>query len=254
MTTSPFSSSRQKLARAEKHFAELKDRIWDFVNAHPYEQIVEPHTEKGDGFVVHKVRLTKQIPDDIVDAVGDILGNLRSSLDHACFTLAVAGGNPDPQNAAFPFGETVENMVNALGRCKDVPKEIHPLFCGFQPHKGGNNLLWALNKLCNADKHRRVTAIGSGVVRHSVQLSGTGFFSMPDPHVWDRAKNEMELITLGPGAQFDYDLQFTIFVAFNEVEFVDGKPVLQTLFTIGGRVESILTSIEAEAKRLKIIS
>jgi hypothetical protein len=249
----PFASARQKLARAETHFAELSRHVINFINDHPYEEVHEPDSDRK-GFIVHKVRLTKQLPNEIADSVGDVLGTIRSALDHACFALAVAAGNPDPRNAAFPFGKTVDNMVNALGRCKDVPKEIHPLFCGFQPYKGGDNQLWALNELCNADKHRIVTPIGTGIVRHNASFRATGgYISIPDPHVWDRAKNEMVIVTLGPTTEFKYELQFAIFVAFNEVEYVDGKPVLETLFNIGCKVESILGGIEAEAKRLKII-
>jgi len=42
-------------------------------------------------------------------------------------------------------------MSNSLGRAKDLPKEIHSLFCGFQPYRGGDDVLWALNEVCVAD-------------------------------------------------------------------------------------------------------
>ena len=34
-----------------------------------------------------------------------------------------------------------------------MPPEILALFRAFKPYKGGNDALWALNKLCNAKKH-----------------------------------------------------------------------------------------------------
>ncbi len=73
---------------------------------------------------------------------------------------------------------------------------------------------------------------------------------MPDPHVWDSAKNEMELVTLGPGAEFDYDFKFTLSVAFNKIKVVDGQPALRVLDELGCKVQSILMAIEAEARRL----
>jgi len=46
---------------------------------------------------------------------------------------------------------------------------------------------------------------------------------MPDPHRWDSAKNEMEIITFGPGAKFDYKFVFRLFIAFGEIESLAAK-------------------------------
>jgi hypothetical protein len=250
----PLESSKNKIARAKEHFADLQTKIADFIELEPYETIAEPHPNKAD-HVVNKIRLTQALPSSIGDITGDMVHNLRSALDNAGYAVAVAGALPgakDPKNAAFPFAGSAAQMVNALGRSKDVPEQIQSLFCGFQPYPRGNDLLWALNEICNTDKHKIAIPIGQGMFRASADVRGTGFFSMPDPHVWDRTKNEMELITLGPGATFNYKFDFRLFIAFNEIKIVDGKPLVATLDAMGSIVERILVAIEAEARRIGV--
>jgi hypothetical protein len=144
-------------------------------------------------------------------------------------------------------------MVSSIGRAKDLPPQIQSLFCGFQPYLGGDDLLWALNEICVADKHKMVIPVGAGVLRTSASVHVTGWFSMPDPHVWNRAKNEMEVVTILEGSTFEYNFDFRMFIAFNEIQIVDGKPVVSVLHEIGGKVKSILMAMEAESRRLKIV-
>jgi len=144
-------------------------------------------------------------------------------------------------------------MASSIGRAKDLPKEIQSLFCGFQPYLGGDDLLWALNEICITDKHKIAVPIGHALVKGPMGLQGTGRFWTPDRPVWDRTKNEMVIIGFGPSAKYTYDFKFQLFVAFNEVKVVDGKPVFAVLNTLCRKVESILMGIEAESRRLGII-
>jgi len=198
--------------------------------------------------------MTQQIPASITDEIATVAISLRSALDNAGYALALAAGVKDPKHCAFPFAGDITKMPGNLGRATDIPEKIHPLFCGFQPYKGGNDLLWALNEIANTDKHKIAIPIGQALARYGASVSGTGYFSMPEPHVWDRAKNEMILITLGPGATYKYDFQFTFFIAFRDIEIVRGKPVVRTLHQIGEIVLRILNAIEAEARRLKNVT
>lgn len=85
------------------------------------------------------------------------------------------------------------------------------------------------------------------------RVQGIGFFEMPQPHVWDSVKNEMVLITLGPEAEFRYQFNFRMCVAFGEIKVVSKSAVLGTLYKIGHKVDSILSAIETESRRLAII-
>jgi hypothetical protein len=248
----PFESSRRKLARADKHFGDLHRELQAFMYGNPYERVAEPHPEKA-GHVLEKIRMTKPIPDSIADLTADIAVTLRSALDNAGYSLAVAGGVATPRYCAFPFAGSVDKMASGLGRAKDIPEIIYPLFCGFQPYKGGNDLLWALNEVANTDKHKMMIPVGQALRPYGTNIHGTGFFSMPQPHVWDRTKNEMVLVELGPGATFHYDFQFTFHIAFHDIDIIDGQPVLGILHQFGSVVQRVLMAIEAESRRLGII-
>jgi hypothetical protein len=250
--TGPFESSWRKIARSEEHFHELELKINEFVHTAPYVQVVEPHPQKP-GHVIHKMKLTQTLPGSLGEIAGDIVHNLRSALDNAGYTIAAAIGKPDAKYCAFPFAGSLSQMASSVGRSKDLPNEIQSLFVGFQPYHNGDNDLWALNEMCNADKHKMLTPIGTGVVRQHASVHGKGYFSMPDPHVWNRDKNEMDIITLGPDTEFKYDFQFQLFVAVNGIKVVDGKPVRNVLYAMGCKAFSVVETIEAESRRLGFV-
>jgi hypothetical protein len=250
----PLESSRRKLARAKEHFADLQRKISEFEDSDPYIRVEEIHPDKIN-HLVHKVKLTHPLPTSFENITVDLVGNLRSSLDKAGYAVAVASGVKNPRFSAFPFAGSVADLENSLaGRCKDIPKQIQLLFRGFQPYPGGDDLLCALNEICNADKHKIIKPIGTGVIRTHVNVRGIGFAGIPRHPVWDSAKNEMELITLGPGAKFECEFEFRVFVAFSEIKAVEGHPVLGVLDALIRKVEGILLAIEAEAKHIGIFT
>jgi hypothetical protein len=249
----PFEDSRRKVARAEQHLEELVGKVTEFVEAQPLERVEVPHPTMP-GHKLHKIVLRHQLPDSVADITGDIINNLRSALDIAAYTIAVSSGVQSPKNCAFPFARSLPQMAQSLGRCKDLPETIQSLFIGLRPYLGGDNTLWALNEMCNTDKHKMLVPIGAAAVRVAAGVRGTGFFSMPDPHVWDRKKNEMDILTVGPDSTHQWFFQFNAFVAVNEIPIVDGMPVLQVLYQMGVRVDEVLNVIEAESRRRGFVS
>ena len=76
---------------------------------------------------------------------------------------------------------------------------------------------------------------------------------MPDPHKWDSAKNEMVLIEIAKDAEFDYQLDVTLYIAFGQIEGLEGSPVISNLKTMGTNVHIVLNAMEAECRRLGYI-
>ena len=254
-----FDSSYRKLKRSEEHFADLGQKIEAFTYSSPYHEVVEPHPNKP-GHEIHKVKPARELRaelDDMGDVFGEFVQNLRAALDNAGYAIATSIGKPDAKNCAFPFARSLDHMINAVGRCADLPREIQSLFCGFQPYLGGDDLLFAVNEACNTDKHKIVVPLFNVFVPSGIAVGGTRFFEMPLHHKWDSTKNEMELFTLGPNTppneRFDYNLQFTVFIATNEVEGIKGKPILGSAYAMGCKVHGIVRAIEAESKRLGIV-
>ena len=250
----PFESSYLKLSWAKNDLAQLKEEVTAFLAQKDlYAIFTEPDLNRPE-HVVTKMRPAKEAPDSFLKLTGAIVDNLRSALDHAMYAVAIASGCDKPLNAYFPFSGDAADFENKLrGRCADVPKEIYPLLRSYQPYKGGSEALWALNRICIANKHRLVIPIGSATCSTGMDVSGTGFVSMPQHPTWDRAKNEMVLCTLGPGAQFNGNFQFGFYVAFGEIESLDGKSAIPVLDLFADMVETILREIEAETRRIGLI-
>ena len=98
-----------------------------------------------------------------------------------------------------------------------------------------------------------VIPVGTGIFRASAEVRLTGWFSMPNPHIWDRTKNEMDIVTIRAGSEFNCNFDFRVFVAFNDIEIVDGKPVRNVIHAIGSAVQSVLMAMEAESRRLGFV-
>jgi hypothetical protein len=250
----PFDSSRRKIARAKNHLTDLKREVLFFFEQKPYEIFTDPDPTNPK-HLVHKLRLTCQIPDAFSAATGDVVDNLRAALDHAMYGVAIASGCKNPREAYFPFSKDAASFERTLkGRCRDVPQEIYPLLRSYEPYKGGSETLWALNLLCIANKHKLVVPVGTATFNAGMSFSATGFVSMPYDHAWNRIKNEMELFTADPMAQLKGNFNLGFYIAFGEIESVDGKPAIETLDLFVDMVETILREIEAESRRLGFIN
>ena len=244
-----FDSARRKVARAREHIATLEVEVAAFFAAGPYIRVAEPDPRQPP-LEVHKLRFTKDLPDQFATMTSDALHNLRDSLDNAGYALAVASGQTSPQNAAFPFAGSLPAFKNSLGRCKDVPKEFHSVFEAYGPYKGGNDVLWALSKLAVIDKHKLLTIAlnsqlgnvhGEGAIHH-----------IPVNPTWDEAAREIEIFTSFVGQPVKIRIEIGLFLAFDDVPEVTGEPVLKLLDYFVELVEDILLRLDTEARRIGV--
>ena len=257
----PFYSAKRRLGRAKKHILDLKEAMSAFMDSHPYTVVVEPDT---DGVTkLHKVKLVKPFPEDMSDIACDALDSMRSSLDHAAYGAAVAGGVASPQYAYFPFSNSPEKWADrAKGLCKDIHADITALFCSFKPYKGGNDPLWALNDIRGSNQHALLAPLGTASVHVSLKemtmvapKDGSVTFTAPlwTPSSWDSSKNEMILAKVDPGGTLKYQFELTPFIAFGDVPCFAGEPVGGVLKHLFGVVQSILMATEAECRRLGFV-
>jgi hypothetical protein len=247
----PLESSRRKIARAKEHIANLEREMAAFLEARPYTAVVEldPKEPKHE---VHKLRFNRGLPDTFSNFTSEAVHSLRDALDNAGYGLAVAAGGVKPKFTAFPFaGSAIEFENGMKGRCKDIPEEIRAIFRAYQPYKGGNDFLWALNEVAVADKHKLLTialnsllgdVFGEGAIHH-IPLNPT----------WNSLKREIEVLTGFAGHPMKCDIEISLFIAFDEIPFVAGEPVLKVLSYFVDIVQDILSRIEVEARRLGLI-
>jgi hypothetical protein len=249
----PLESARRKVARAKEHISKLEAEIMAFFDASPYAGMVKKRHPQELKHEVYKLRFNQDLPDSFANLTSDALHNLRDSLDNAAYALAVASGKAEPQSAAFPFGGSEDEFENSVkGRCKDVPDEVCAIFRDYQPYKGGNDFLWALNKLAVTDKHKLLT-ISPKLTLGAV--AGRGFVSTPMNPTWDGAKREFEVLTVMAGQDqlIEGNIRFYLDVSFAEVPFVAGESVIRLLNYFVELVEHILSRLDTEARNLGLV-
>jgi hypothetical protein len=182
-------TSRRKVALAKAQIAELKQESDVFWQTNQREVIVEADPEHSDE-EIHKLKFTAPIPARFTDLTADAVHNLRSSLDSAVYSMAVATGKARPKYAAFPFVRSAAAFESHMKtRCKYIPEGLYYLFSAYQPYRGGDSALWELNEISLTDKPKLLRI---GLVGHL----GWGAGGDPAPIIieapWDRLKNEFK--------------------------------------------------------------
>jgi hypothetical protein len=249
-----FTSPNKMLNRGKRHISDLETQINSFIHDKPWSRVVEIDV---DGVTeLHKIKFTKTLSEDMPHIVFDAANNLRSALDQTAFQIARRHtGIDNPKSAKFPIGPTESDMLNNLaGGCRDLPAEIQALFRTFKPYKRGNNVIWALNELCNAPKHKILVP---------VELSGgtitvsDGSFQGPVAATWDwdREKNEITYMKTRVGEASTYNLDFALGIAFdNVIQVIDRKSPVAVLRAMAGEVERVLMAAEVECLRIGLIA
>lgn len=254
-STDPFESASRRIASAKRHITNVERELRALAAESPHVIVSEPDTEPG--WTVLKVKMTKKFPATVEDGVFDALINLRSALDNATYATCILrpGSKKNPRKTNFPFGLDEANARSmATGNSRDIPKEIFDYCMSFKPYKGGNDLLWALNNTSNINKHRLIAPASSrrwqqlSLAQYTLTKFVDGAFK------WDSTKNEMPLFAIPTPETANYKIQIGLIVAFGDVEIVEGKDVLTTLDAMATEVAGIVGAIEAEAKRVGLLT
>jgi hypothetical protein len=253
----PFHSPKARLRRADQHIARLHQKIESFFKKPPYRSVVELD---DDGVTqLHKFKFTDRLSPDCVHDATEALEAMRSVLDQTGYAAAVAGGKVFPKKAQFPIGDDLAGLENLVKRkvSADIPDEILALFMSFKPYKGGNDLVWAMNKLRNAGHTSLIpVAVAGGAVGFSGMIAAgpNSSVSIPGNLTLDSEKNEIIFGRVGPGGTFNYDMQFSFLVKLGEIDVVANNQAVAVLRAMSAEVKRILLATEAECRRLGFIS
>ncbi|HXQ15623.1 MAG TPA: hypothetical protein VN814_13465 [Caulobacteraceae bacterium] len=252
MDDDPFESPKLLLDRAKEHLADFAKRESAFFDRQPYTQFIDK--EANPGWDTYVIRFTAKVPGSLATVCADVVNNLRHSLDQALCASVLALTGKMPRDTYFPFGENAEDLERRIANvCKRVAPEVVNFIRGLHPHRGANtpNLLWAMNKISGANKHRVLSPMATsstGVVQVK-SFEGFGTTGVPLGK-WNSEKNELEAAMLRPGIKPNYSLQFSMFVAlYNEDSQLSG-PAAGILSLMGGFTKEALDGIESETHKL----
>ncbi len=166
---------RARFERAQALIRELELRIELFLEEQR-SQIVE--SREGNRRVWTYTGATAIPPGEYAVRVGEIVHNLRSSLDHVVWQLVIGNGQEPGSRNAYPIcataGEYDERRQSRLHGVHQGAQEIIRRNEPWWPSDHGFEL-WSLHRMSNEDKHRHLPMI-------AVRPVGLVNYMLPDSH------------------------------------------------------------------------
>lgn len=264
---------RLKIERAKRHIQELAAEVSAFNSRSPYAVVKNLDSQTGD--IVFKLKIIEGIPRTWGPIIGDVIHNIRSSLD-LLFCAVVRKCDPTRQSykhVHFVVRETKEKFeadlpANIKGASPDAIKLIHDL----KPYKAGNDPLWRLHGLDILDKHQAIIPVWSRYeafnMGHAMSARMTELWNsasdgrpkranFPVLDFWLRPADRSplydgsELLRIMPAAQSNHDdkHQFRIEIAFGQSEIVDGEPIVPALTQLADYVAGVFEPFETAILR-----
>lgn len=249
----PFYSSKFALDWAEDHLVEFDREIEAFFVPENYSTPVELDADGTHKLL--KFKLAKPMPRAIQGHILDIVHNLRSALDLAISSIATLN-RTSSENCYFPISNSAEWMEASLNKKLKglIPQEIADVVRSFKPYKGANDLIWAMHKLCNTNKHGIIRPFPFKANRAVISGTSQGAgFQIPINPPWDSSKNEMVLVRAEADAKFTMDFDYSFLIVFDGVEWIDGKPVTSIVEDFLDEVHNIVATLETETRRIGLI-
>lgn len=168
-----------KLRRAARHITEVAERCRDYEALSPWRVQSAPGLTPNE--VGYVLRVDVPVPSDLVAGVGDVIHNLRSSLDSLAFALAGRSlgrvmTEAEELSIAFPICVQDSEFDSFFtGRRAGIFGDVERLaFRGVQPFhipsgacvareevfaNARGHHLYRLRRLSNIDKHRRLPIV-----------------------------------------------------------------------------------------------
>ncbi|MDN2716085.1 hypothetical protein [Janthinobacterium sp. SUN120] len=247
-------TARRTFSNANRHFCNLEIEDAKFFQLNPLQIVVD--SDISTGFDIHKVALTAPLPEAIIGLAFDFVGNLRASLDQACYAIAIASTpGSNGKKAHFPFGKTLDDVLKKKkkdGGSKNIPDVFFDLILESKPYRDGNYALWQLNNLCNTSKHELLGPIATHFEPMSVVKNAKfeSLVSLKIPPRWDFKRQEMIIAIVKHGTKADFEIHLDSFLAIGGDSEISGAPAIRTFFAMKKNVESILDKLEEKIDSL----
>jgi len=246
MVGDPLLSTRLKIDRAKKHFADLNADVEAFKARDPFQVAVDESL--GPKSNIYKLHVAEELPWQWAGAIGDIVHNLRASLDALATSVLIANGfiaRTSLEGAYFPICRSSEELSMCTDFFRRAGPKVERLIRRLQPYKdGAGDWLWRLHKLDLLDKHRALIPVGSRLPSLNLTFpspsSGSTTLMAELPPIPFRAHDSLRPLKegdivfrvdvveeVGPSGEMHAHLNFEI--AFGEGQVIDGEPLMPSL-------------------------
>ena len=249
---------RIKVEWAKKHIRNLERIIESFLQGDPYRIGFKDDVNSGERtFYVDKIT---DVPWPIVACAGDVIQNLRSSLDHLAHELVCIGmrSRGPFRHCYFPIANTPDEFeADLLRKVKGARQDAMDMIRAVAPYKGGNNVLWALGELNNIDKHRMLLAAAISHSGHCPTPQQREYLTALFLNWFPNARPEFvagmyfpaetnfplkkgdPLLTL-PISECKENIDFRFQISFDEPQVLQREPLLLTLYQMSDVVDGTI--------------
>ena len=228
MPTNPLEGPKLKIERTKRHIDELESAIEVYGATKPC--IGTTGIDPKTGWDRICIEPPKIIPANLSVIAGDALHNLRSGLDQLACRLAEQSGATITKDVYFPFGRDRDRFeASAKEKIRKLSPAAQRFICDLKPYKGGNDLLWSIHSLNLMDKHNLLVPMG-GVSNINMRFVS--------------AKEQIENGVSPSKAQDHHQVDYTLIVAFRDIESLKLQSVLTTLNQFCDLVTEIISLAE----------
>jgi hypothetical protein len=242
--TDPFSSAKTVLRRANKHIADLNLAVEGFKAGEHYSTVIRFDPDFGKHLL--KAKFNTQVFEDMSCIMFDAVSNLRACLDQMTHAVADNHRGRSKNFAYFPFAKDASFWPARInGMQNDLPIEVLNLFGCFQPYKGGNDTLWAVDHLANVNKHALLVPVGVGTGATLTFPQGgppAGEFISVPAHL--NRKDEI-ILAVRPETPLPRIRLRTYVVIDHAEEVLQGRQPLGLLEIMSGYVAKVLRDTES---------
>jgi hypothetical protein len=158
-----FETVLAKLRRADEHRKGFDRRVREFLDQNPYSVALDFEPDTGWHNLRWQVHLVPPA-EDLALIFGDMLSNLRATLDYLVWQLVLRNGATPTRNTAFPVVKDAKDWdANRAGMLKGVADVWATEIQKLQPYYGGDrrdaHLLATLDYVNNVNKHRMLPTV-----------------------------------------------------------------------------------------------
>jgi hypothetical protein len=236
-------SVRLKIERAKEHITYLEGAIGEFRDSHPYTLVPKEKPEIGHTALC--VEEVHPVPGRISLIIGDVVHNLRSSLDHLAWQLVEAGGGMPGRGTYFPISECVKKYTTTVtnGAIEGMPTGACKLIEASQRYVTGDDTLWHIHELDRIDKHRLLITAATLLNQWGVSTMGTLLFWDEEPFILEPGHVIVNIPTSTYGKYYKH-FQLSVDVAFGQTEVAGCQPVVETLDQMADFVNAFVGTFE----------
>lgn len=193
------ASARAKLGWARRGIQYLQSSVADYLDYQPVTVRAHLHPREGDAVLLHVWLASEPLPAELGLISGNILGDLRTALDHAHVGLCpqiLSTKKRTPKIPKFPTPYALAKKdwgtrFNGIGSGFPYPLSVRAflkcVYAGMTYENRADHLLCQLGKLVAEDKHQAIVAIATrttaeaDVTAYVEGRSATYGIALPDP-------------------------------------------------------------------------